>query len=153
VWKLKNQRYDNKYLGPCRLNIENTPTALLQQSYSIAGFTMAEIIVALAILSISVLAVFTVMRTCSTAAHHTRMLTKSVLLAESLLTEAKLNKKIAFETAQGRQDPYSWQIQTAPTGVENLAAICVQVKWTEQQRQQKYELVSLIHITPLIEGK
>ena len=114
---------------------------------------MAEIIVALAILSTSMLAVFGVMRTCSAAAHHTRMLTKSVLLAESLLTEAKLNKNITFQTTQGRQDPYSWQIQIAPTPLENLTAICVQVKWTEQQRQQKYELVSLIHITQLIEGK
>lgn len=114
---------------------------------------MLETVVALAILGISVLAVFRVITTSSTAAHHSRMLTKSVLLAETLLTQAKLNKNIAFETTQGRQDPYNWQVQIAPTGEDNLAAICVQVKWFEQQRQQKYELISLIHITPLIEGK
>lgn len=139
---MKSRRYN---INSSLLNADTETVA--------AAFTMLETVVALAILGISVLAVFRVIRTSSTAAHHSRMLTKSVLLAETLLTQAKLNKNIAFEITQGRQDPYNWQVQTAPASVDNLAAICVQVKWFEQQRQQKYELTSLIHITPLIEGK
>jgi len=117
------------------------------------GFTMVEIIAALAILSTSLLAVFGAMRVCSTASYHSRMLTQSVFLAESLLTETILNKNIAFSTTQGQQDVYTWQVQTASTPVENLGAICVRVEWQEQQRKQQYELYSLIYIGALIEGK
>jgi type II secretion system protein I len=117
------------------------------------GFTMVEVVVALAILSISLIAVFGAMRTCSMAAYHSRMLTKSVLLAESLLTEVMLNKNKAFENTQGQTDVYLWQVNITPTPVENLAAICVQVKWQEQQRPQQYELFSLIYIEPAFEGK
>ena len=132
MWKLKNQRYNR---------------------HPLTAFTMVETIVALTILSISFLAVFTAMRTCSSAAGHTRMLTNAVLLAESLLSQAKLNDNIAFETRTGQKDRYNWQVQIAPTPIENLAAICIQVKWLQQQRQQKYELLSLINIASAIEGK
>jgi hypothetical protein len=87
------------------------------------------------------------------AAYHSRMLTKSVLLAETLLTEAALNKNKSFENTQGQTDTYLWQINIAPTPAENLAAIRVQVKWQEQQRPQQYELVSLMYIEPAFEGK
>lgn len=114
---------------------------------------MVEVIVALAVLGTSIIAVFGAMSTCSMAAHHTRMLTKSVLLAESLLAEARLTENAVFETKEGREGSYRWQVRIAPTPVENLAAIHVQVKWQEQRRQQQYELFSLIHMKPLIEGK
>ena len=140
--KLKNQPYSNVP------NLRKGSDADVA-----AGFTMVEIIATLAILSTSLLAVFGAMRVCSMASYHARMLTQSVFLAESLLTETILNKNIAFETTQGQQNVYTWQVQTAPTPVENLGAICVRVEWQEQQRQQQYELYSLIYIKPLIEGK
>ena len=121
--------------------------------YTATAFTMVEVIVALVILSTSLIAVFGAMRTCSGAAHHTRMLSKSVLLAESLLTEVKLNKNPVFETKKGQEDLYRWQVQIASTPVENLGAVCVQVKWQEKQRQQQYELFSLVHIESFIKGK
>jgi len=117
------------------------------------GFTMVEVIVALAILGISLAAVFGSMRMCSTASHHSRMLTKSVLLAESLLTEVKLDRNPVFETRRGQKGLYRWRVQIAAAPVENVGAICVRVKWQEQQRTQQYELLSLIHIKPAIEGK
>ena len=118
---------------------------------SITAFTMVEIIVALTILSVTMVAVFGAMRTCATAAHHTRMLTKSVLLAESLLAETRLSENTVYETREGRKDLYRWKIQIAPTPVESLGAIHVQVQWQEQQRQQQYELFSLIQMKSFTE--
>jgi hypothetical protein len=92
------------------------------------------------------LAAFAAMRTCASAAHHARMLTKSSLLAESLLVEATMSEKASFETKQGTTDKYSWKVRIAPTPVENLGAVRVEVKWTEQGREQKYELFSLIQM-------
>ncbi len=113
------------------------------------GFTMVEVIVAIAILSTSMLAVFGVLRTCLDADSRSRMLTRSVLLAESLMTETMLKKNITYETTQGSQGTFNWQIQVAPTPMDNLGAISVQVKWP---RQQRYELFSLVHIPAVLEG-
>jgi type II secretory pathway pseudopilin PulG len=107
---------------------------------------MIEIVVALAILSITMIAMFGALRTCSAAAYHARMLTNSVLLAESLLTEASLQGYTAFETTEGQNDMYRWKVQIVPTPVESLGAICVQVGWHEQQRLQQYELLSLVQM-------
>ena len=114
---------------------------------------MVEVLVALTILATTLTAIFAAMRTCSTASHHTRMLTRAVFLAESLMTQSRLSQDISFKTTQGKQDPFGWLVQIAPTPVENLGAIHVQVKWHEQNRKQYYDLVSLTHIKIKIEGK
>jgi hypothetical protein len=114
---------------------------------------MVEVVVAIALLSTTMIAVFYAMRTCSTAAYHSRMLTESVLLAESLLVEARLAENSVFETKEGREDSYRWKVQIVPTSVEDLGAIHVQVKWQEQQRQQQYELFSLVQMKSFIERR
>ena len=124
-----------------------------QDSRSICGFTMVEIIVALAILSTSILAVFGALRMCTVANSVSQRLTESVLLAEKLLAEATLNNKITYRTTKGSEGQFSWQIQTAPTGMDNLAAVCVTVQWLNQQKPQEYQLYSLVHIPALMEGK
>lgn len=110
------------------------------------GFTMVEVLVAVAILGTTTIAVFGAMRTCVRAAHHTRMLTRSVLLAESLLTEVMLSDRRSFETTQGKKELYDWQVQIAQTPIENLGAVHVKVTWKEQGRLQNYDLFSLVQM-------
>jgi Tfp pilus assembly protein PilV len=117
----------------------------------ITAFTMVEIVVALTILSVTIVAVFGSMRMCAKAAHHTRMLTKSVLLAERLLAETRISENTVYETREGKENLYQWKVQIAPTTVENLGAVHVQVQWLEQQRQQQYELFSLVQMTTFTE--
>ena len=114
---------------------------------------MVEIIVALAILSTSMLAVFGTLRMCTSANSSSQRLTDSVLLAEKLLAEATGDNKITYQTTSGSEGQFSWQIQTAPTGMDNLAAINVQIQWLDQQKRQEYRLYSLVHIPVLMEGK
>jgi len=135
VYKLENPHFD----------LHNANGGIYCHKNS-AGFTMMEIIVALVILSTTVIAVFGAMQTCARAAQHTRMLTQSVLLAESLLVETRLSENTTFETREGHEDRYDWQVQIVPTPVESLGAICVCVKWREQQRLQQYELISLVQM-------
>ena len=117
------------------------------------GFTMVEIIVALAVLSTSMLAVFGTLRMCTMANSSSQRLTESVLLAEKLLAEATLNDKITYRTTKGSEGQFSWQIQTAPTEMDNLAAIGIKIQWLNQQKPQEYQLNSLMHISVLMEGK
>jgi Tfp pilus assembly protein PilV len=107
---------------------------------------MIEVVVALALLATSVMAVFGALRTCAGAAYHARMLTQSVLLAERLLVSAKDRETPAFETTQGQQEPFAWTVQTVQTPVDDLAAVCVRVRWQEQQREQEFELRSLVQM-------
>lgn len=118
-----------------------------------SGFTMVEILVALAILSTSMLAVFGVLRMCVTANSGSQRLTEAVLLAESLMAETTLDTITTYQTVNGSKGLFSWQVQTAPTGMDNLAAVCVKVQWLDQQKPQEYRLCSLMHIPALMEGK
>ena len=119
-----------------------------------AGFRQGIIVfVALAILSTSMLAVFGTLRMCTTANSSSQRLTESVLLAEKLLAETTVNNKITYQTTRGSKGQFSWQIQTAPTGMDNLAAVSIQIKWLDQQKPQEYQLYSLTHIPALVEGK
>lgn len=119
-----------------------------------SALAMVEVIVALALLSTTVIAIFGAMRSCSGASHHARMLSKSVLLAETLLAEVNLSENPVFQTKEGQQDTFWYQVRIVPTPVESLGAVYVNVKWREQQREQQYELLSLIYMrSPLTGGQ
>ena len=107
---------------------------------------MVEVVVALGVMSTSLLATLGVIRSCSRAAYHSRMLDGSVLLAESLIGELHTTPPTAFEEIEGKKSPYQWQMILAETPVEGLAAVHIKITWQEQQRQQDYELITLIPI-------
>jgi len=117
------------------------------------GFTLIEVLVSMAILSTSLLAVFGVFRQCSTASVTSQRLTDSAFLAEKLLIETSLEKNISFQTKEGQEGPLSWDVKTSPTQIENLAMIEVNIKWLQQMTQKNYTLRSLLAIQPQYEGK
>jgi len=112
------------------------------------GFTMAEVIAAIAIMSTSLLAIFSTVRSCSMAADRNRKLTQSVLIAETLLNEQMLDEQIAYQSTQGQTDRYNWQIQILQTDIENLAKIEIAVAFGQQSAQQPYQLISFLYIEP-----
>ena len=120
---------------------------------STLSFTMVEIIVSLAILSTSILAIFGVLQTCLMANSNCSKLTESVLLAESLLSETMLQKTVTYQTLQGQDKIFNWEVQVAPTDIANLSSVCVRVKWLQQQRIQEFELFTLLYLAPVLEGK
>jgi len=132
------------------LNVNKSKSDSLTSGF---GFTMVEIIVSLALLGTALIAVFTALRTTATAAHHSRMLTRSVLLAESLLADTLNSENLTFKTTTGKNEVFQWEIKVAPTTKENLAAISVKIKWLEQQRKQQYQLLTLLQMKTRFEGK
>jgi len=108
------------------------------------GFTLIEVVVSMALLGFGLAAAFAALSSCSTAAHHARMLTRSVLIAERLLVEAQLSRNHTFETRQGQEGLHAWQVRLVPSSVDSLGAIHVRITWPEQQRMQQYDLYSLI---------
>jgi prepilin-type N-terminal cleavage/methylation domain-containing protein len=116
------------------------------------AFTIVEVIVAMALLGIGMVAVFGTLRTCAEAAHHARMLMHAVYLAERLLVEAGLEESPAYGTVKGQEERYVWNVRTAPTSVEDLGVICVRVNWPEQGRTQQYELLSFRYMKSLAQS-
>lgn len=110
------------------------------------AFSIIEVIVAMTILGISMTAIFAAIATTSRAAHHARMQTEAVLLAESLLTEATLAPSRSYSTRAGAHEAFTWQVQTGQTPVEELGFVKVTVHWQEQQRDQEYELISFVQM-------
>lgn len=126
----------------------------INKTYSeqgVSAFTLLESIVTIAILSTAFLAVFTTLQTFSSANHHSRMLTRAVLLAESKITEVMLADNLTYRTENGTLEPFDWQIRIVPAGQEPLAAVEVCVKWHEQQRPQQYRLHTLLEMPSFTE--
>ena len=124
-----------------------------QSKDSAGGFTMAESIVALAVLSTALIALFGVLRQCAMAATQSRMLTKAVLLAESQLSEAKLDSNPSFGTTKGENDEFNWQTAIKQTDIDSLAAVEVTVSWIQQQQQKSYRLISMMKMKSFSEVK
>jgi type II secretory pathway pseudopilin PulG len=115
-----------------------------RRAEAIIAFTLAEVIVAVAVLGISVVAVFGAMRTCSKATHHGKLLNRAVVLAEAQLANVRVSDNPTFGTTEGQSDRFKWQVQLVSTEIEALAAVRVTVTWQEEQRSQQYELLSLL---------
>lgn len=134
----------------CKRKIYSQPIDCCRNS---SGFTIVEVVVAIAVLSTSMLAVFGTLRICASANNTSQRLTESMLLAEKLLAEISLDDRIIYRTIKGDEGLFHWQVKTVPTGLDNLAAISVMVEWLDQQKTKKYQCYSLIHIPASIEGK
>lgn len=111
-----------------------------------SGFSMLETIVALSVMSISLLAIFGAMRASANAAYHSRMQTKAILLAESKMVEAKLTRQSTYGITKGQHDRFRWEVSIEPTTIESLGAVTARIKWMEQEREQAYELISFIQM-------
>ena len=107
---------------------------------------MLEAIVALSVLSISLLAIFGAMKASANAAHHSRMQTRAFLLAESKMVEARLTRQSSYGITEGQHGRFRWEVSIEPTTVEDLCAVTVRIKWMEQGREQAYELISFIQM-------
>lgn len=115
------------------------------------GFTLLETIVALTILSTALVAIFGSLRACTTANHHGRMLTRAVLLAESKYVDLVVAEESVYRTENGTSDVFHWQVQVAATEIEDLAAVSIIISWQEQQRPQRYQLLSLMEMRSFTE--
>lgn len=125
-------------------NANHGQTQRVRRRSGPSGFTFIEVVVSLTLLGFGAMAVFAGLSACAGAAHHARLLTRSVLIAERLLVDAQLSRSPTFETRKGQEGAYLWQVRLASTPIEGLGAIHVQVTWSEQHRPQQYDLCSLI---------
>jgi general secretion pathway protein I len=84
---------------------------------STAGFTIIEVLVALAVVAVSIVAIGSVM---ATNAHGVRSLEQHVTLMQTvrsvIATEIPSHAKIGFGTWSGRTNDHRWRIDVTPMG-------------------------------------
>ncbi|KKL90659.1 hypothetical protein LCGC14_1902470 [marine sediment metagenome] len=108
------------------------------------AFSILEVIVAMVILGVGMIAILAAMRSSANASHHSRMQTRAVLIAETQLVNTRLTDLTSYMTTQGQSKDgrFNWQVQIAPTSKENLGRVQVTVNWQEGHRKNNYDLIS-----------
>ena len=87
--------------------------------HSAAGFTIIEVLIALAVVAVSIVAIGSVM---STNLRGVRAMEQHVTLMEAtraiLATDVPPRAKIGFGTWSGRTDDHQWRVDVSPMGGE-----------------------------------
>ncbi|MGJ5180688.1 type II secretion system protein [Bradyrhizobium oligotrophicum] len=117
-----------------------------------AGFTLVEVIVALAMLSLGLTLVMSLLSTGLSRAGMAERLAGAVSLAQSVLAQVGTISPLRTETREGTEPGgYRWQLAIQPyraTPAEDarmveLYQVSVQVGWMEGQEPRSYALSTL----------
>jgi prepilin-type N-terminal cleavage/methylation domain-containing protein len=113
------------------------------------GFTLTEVVVAMALLGFSLMATFAVLNRCAGLSYHAKRMSQAMLIAERILNQIRLGDRRTFLVTEGEETPFMWQSVIRSTEFDNLGAVSVIVSWKEQNRKQEYQLLSFIQMKPL----
>lgn len=102
-----------------------------------SGFTLIEVLVALAILGISLAVLLSIFLQGLDRAHESKDESAARVLAQSLLSQARAEANPAMGASAGKSAGYVWHLQIAPYGTpaeraawqENAAQIVATVSW------------------------
>lgn len=115
------------------------------------GFSLLESMIALAIMSISLFAIFTTLRSAASAIHTKNIEARALLLAETKLNETKIGKLTSFETNSGKMDRFTWEVKISPTYNESLGLIKSSVSWMEKNIEYKARLNTFVKMQNLMD--
>ncbi|MEW6618814.1 MAG: prepilin-type N-terminal cleavage/methylation domain-containing protein [bacterium] len=106
------------------------------------GFTLIEVIVAITIFAVSVLAILNLFSTILKSTTQIRHYTIGLILAQSKMAEIKSGLEIESAGIFKEDDiEYEWSVHTNPTEIKNIEEIRLQVTWKGQKAKKNIELV------------
>ncbi len=122
------------------------------QHTSIRGFTLLEIMVALAIISISMLALLTLGNRSIGVHDRLQHLTQATLLAQQKMAESELEARRVgvaqlADSTGGFVDPftdYRWQIEIVNTPLPAVQMVTVTVLWGDADRNEGVDVTSFL---------
>jgi general secretion pathway protein I len=116
-----------------------------------SGFTLLEIMIALAIVSIAMISLLALANRSIGVHDRLQRITSATLLAQQKMAETELNARkgaTAGADVQGVfNDPYSayrWQIAYADTPLPSVRMVTVTVLWGDEERNELVDLTSFI---------
>jgi general secretion pathway protein I len=111
------------------------------------GFTLLEVMLAVAILSLVIVSLMGLQSRSSQDIMLAEHMTSATLLAKRVMTETLLIKsQLPLEKEGDFEDEefgdYTWKIIVVPSPIPQIMEVRVAVLWTEGEREEKVELVS-----------
>jgi general secretion pathway protein I len=110
------------------------------------GFTLLEVMLAVAILSLVIVSLMGLQSRSSQNIMLAEHITSATLLAKRIMTETLLIKPQFPREKDGKFEEefadYTWKIIVVPTPVPQIMEVHVAVLWKEGEREDKVELVS-----------
>lgn len=108
------------------------------------GFTLIEVLIALTVLSVSVLGIIQSISVCSGNATKALRLTEATEIARREMALAVL-AKASGSPAAGRDGVFQWKVESSAKA-ENLLLISVAVTWQERGRPQEFRLSRMLDV-------
>jgi general secretion pathway protein I len=115
-----------------------------------AGFTLLEVMVAIAILAIALVAVLRSQAHTVFVAGEARLSTTASLLAQSKLAEIESNREDSTQGDFGEDFPnYSWETSIRKTELKQLREVILTIKWQEQSLTREYKVSFYQYVEPV----
>ncbi len=96
------------------------------------GFTLLEVMVALAIISTSLVVLLSSQNSNITRSHYADSLAKAAMLAQKIISESDMNK-LMDSKSEGSEESgnivFTWEKMVTPSMVEGLKKLTVLVSW------------------------
>lgn len=112
------------------------------------GFTLMEVMVALAILAIALVTIFSHQATSIDLGNEARILTKATLLARQQMAEVIAQERLGTGDYEGEvQDsvpPFRWKTTVEEAELEGMQKVTVVVKWKEGKQERDLKLVTYV---------
>src|SRR5210317_442813 len=127
------------------------PETVHLKSSQRGGFTLLEIMIALAIVSIAMVSLLSLANRSIGVHDRLQRITAATLLAQRKMAETELSSR--HGTLQGAEvegefeDPYAgyrWQIAYADTPLPSVQMVTVKVLWGDEERNELVDLTSFI---------
>lgn len=116
-----------------------------------SGFTLLEIMIALAIVSIAMVSLLTLANRSIGVHDRLQQITVATLLAQKKMAETEVNARHEIEKNTGSQGVFSgpyakyrWQIAYADTPLPAVQMVTVTVLWGDEERNELVDLTSFI---------
>lgn len=113
-----------------------------------AGFTLLEVMVALAIIGIALVAILRSLAMSVSVSNEAKSLSIGTLLAKGKMAEIESRGFPDIEEADGdfgeEYPGYRWERNVSEIGIEDLRKVVVRVLWGEGENAKRVELVTLL---------
>lgn len=116
---------------------------LLHRQRAGRGFTIVEVLVAMTVTGVGLLAVFTALRMAHSTAGLISDEQQAQQLAQRHMTSLLVEPIQRMGVQTGQTGRFSWQHAIRRTKDPDLAEVVVSVRWAHQGQQRKFQLVSL----------
>ncbi|MBW2040059.1 MAG: prepilin-type N-terminal cleavage/methylation domain-containing protein [Deltaproteobacteria bacterium] len=112
------------------------------------GFTLMEVMVALAILAIALVVVFSHQVASIDLGNEAMIITKATLLAQEKMTELIAQERLATGENEGEVQegvpPFRWKTTVEDAEPEGMRRVMVIVKWKEGDKERDLDLVTYV---------